>query len=115
MGLDTHCHLLTTVWDASAMPWAPCKAQTTCIRQVMGHFSRHYPKGHGQTLRQTAALKVLPFLIQLHIHSPPQLGANLSVQSSVCGSSMQQVSAQTHTTALQHEWVTDPQGTDQAS
>lgn len=81
----------------------------------MGHFSRHYPRGHGQTLRQTAALKVLPFLIQLHIHSPPQLSANLCVQNSVCGSSMQQVSAQTHTTALQHEWVTDPQGTDQAS
>lgn len=120
LGLDTHCNLLMTVWDTSAIPWAPwlfpalCKAQTTCMRQVIGHFSRYHPKGHGQTMGQTAALKALPFLMQLHIHFSSEHTTVPAEAAHSRGAAQQQVSAQTHSTAL-HKQSTGSQGTDQAS
>lgn len=86
-GRDLGIGHLMTFWDASAIPWAPwlfpAKAQTTCMRQVMGHSSRHHLRGHGQSMGQTAALKALPLLLQLHIHSS-------SVQTSVSGGAAEQ-------------------------
>lgn len=71
-----------------------------------GSLQQTLPKGPWTNPEAAAALKALPFLIQLHIHSS-SVQTSVSVEAAHSRSpAQQQVSAQTHTTALQHEWVT---------
>lgn len=115
LGLDTHCLLPMPVWDASeppgtlAPPSTPAKPRlhagdqpSTGAKSWVTFSTLPKRPWRSSDPRQHSSPEVLPFLIQLHIHYPP----NFSLQSSAWGIDRQQrgaaqrqeMSAQTHTT-----------------